>query len=231
MLKWNAVPTVFSEPSEPRLLSVKRCTPLTVDHLIHSVDHLYSKKPRLDQENLWQETVPLCASLLRLPAVNDSVLSPLENIYCNGEVVRLNELIAGSSVEVPDPLSQVISSSQATVSDSLSQFVAAQTGDDNALINSLRKRIRRLERKLRLAYKQSAVMKKNLSKFLNGDQIDSLKHKTKSKGMRWSNHTMKKSLQIRCATGVKGYNHLIREGFPLPSYRTLCERVDGKSSV
>ena len=37
---------------------------------------------------------------------------------------------------------------------------------------------------------------------------------------------MKKSLQIRCAIGVKGYNHLIREGFPLPSYRTLCERVE-----
>jgi hypothetical protein len=44
--------------------------------------------------------------------------------------------------------------------------------------------------------------------------------------MRWTNNTVKKSLQIRCATGVKGYNHLIREGFPLPSYRTLCERVE-----
>jgi Transposase protein len=25
---------------------------------------------------------------------------------------------------------------------------------------------------------------------------------------------------------VRGYNHLLREGFPLPSYRTLCERVE-----
>lgn len=44
--------------------------------------------------------------------------------------------------------------------------------------------------------------------------------------MGWSNKTIKTSLQIRCATGVKGYNHLLKEGFPLPSYRTLCERVE-----
>ena len=242
LLKWNAVPTVFSGSSERRLLSLKRPVSLPIDHLTRSVDHEYSKRPHLDKENLLRDTVSLPATTLTsiqcLATVNDSsdvgvlpVLSPLENIYFNGEAVSVAELVTTSSVEEPncivlDPLSQGISSSQATISDSLSQFVAARSGDDKALICSLRKRIRRLERKLRLACEQSANIKKNLSKFLNADQIDSLKRKTKSKGARWSNSTVKKSLQIRCATGVTGYNHLIREGFPLPSYRTLCERVE-----
>jgi hypothetical protein len=227
LLKWNAIPTVFSESSEQRISSVKRPVASQVDHQTCSEDHKYSKKPCLDENNSLHDSI-------NLPAASSTMTSlqyPTTVINCNGVLVSLDELVTTSSVEVPDcivldPLSQGQSSSQATISDSLSQFVAARSGDANALIASLRKRIRRLERKLRLACEKSANMKKNLSRFLNADQVDCLRNKIKSKGMRWSNNTVKKSLQIRCATGVKGYNHLIQEGFPLPSYRTLCERVE-----
>lgn len=186
LLKWDAIPTVFSDSSERKLNSLKRPVVPSVD--THSEE--YSKRSCSEKENCFPETVEVADCI------------------------------------VLDPLSQEVSFSQTTMSDSLSQFVAAQNGNDKALIVSLRKRIRRISRQLKLARKQSATMKKNLGRFLNADQINSLTYKAKSKGMRWTNITVKKSLQIRCATGVKGYNHLIREGFPLPSYRTLCERVE-----
>lgn len=43
--------------------------------------------------------------------------------------------------------------------------------------------------------------------------------------MNWSADTIKRSLQIRCATGVKGYEFLRKKHFPLPSYRSICSRV------
>ena len=141
LLKFDAIPTVFSGSSHQRVLNLKRPVAIQVKHPICTTDHKYSKKPCLDQENLLHNTV-------NFPAASSTVTS---------------------SVEVPDcimldPLSQGLSSSQATISDSLSQFVAARNGDDTALICSLRKKIRRLQRKLRLACGQTANMEKNLSR-------------------------------------------------------------------
>lgn len=186
------------------------------------MDHVYSKRPCLDKENVLPGTIDnSAASSANTQQLSSDIVRPaLSSIDCN-EALSVVASDTAASVQVPvcimlDPLSQELSSSQATISDSLSQFVAAQNRDDKALICSLRKRIRRLTRQLKLAREQSASMKTNLSKFLNADQIDSLNRKAKSRGMRWSNSTVKKALQIRCATGVKDYGHLIREGFPLP---------------
>jgi hypothetical protein len=162
-----------------------------------------------------------------------TVMSNSSNIHCLEEVQNLpiaesraTEAVGVSECNESHSQTEAISTSQATMSDSLSQFIAAQSGNDKELIVSLRKRIRRLSRQLIVVRENAANLKKNLSRFLNADQIDSLSRKAKSRGMRWTNSTLKKSLQIRCATGVKGYSHLIREGFPLPSYRTLCERIE-----
>lgn len=33
-------------------------------------------------------------------------------------------------------------------------------------------------------------------------------------------------MQIRCVTGAYGYEYIRKRGFPMPSYRTLCNRVE-----
>jgi len=239
LLKWNAVPTVFTGSSERKLLSLKRpVAQPPVNHLIRTMDHEYSKRHCLYEENVSPKTVNhAVASSISLPELQkrsvlvvEPVLPLSDNIhsldheYSERPCIDKDNLLPDCIVL--DTLSEEMSLSQATIYHSLSQFIAAQSGNDKALICSLRKRIRRLTRRLTLAREQSATMKKNLSRFLNADQIGSLSRKAKSKGMKWTNTTVKKALQIRCATGVKGYSHLIREGFPMPSYRTLCERVE-----
>jgi hypothetical protein len=78
-LKWNAVPTIFSGSSEQELSSLKRPVTSPVEHLIRSVDHEYSKKPRLDKENLLRDAIPLpnvnstANGVQYLPTANDSI--------------------------------------------------------------------------------------------------------------------------------------------------------------
>ena len=43
--------------------------------------------------------------------------------------------------------------------------------------------------------------------------------------MNWSDETIKNSLQIRYACGKKGYELSRHVGYPLPAYRTLCNRM------
>jgi hypothetical protein len=72
-----------------------------------------------------------------------------------------------------------------------------------------------------------ANMTANL-KFLNADQRKALETRSdvKSKGgVVWSTETVRMAFQIRFLTGVHGYQFVRSLGYPLPSYRTLCERV------
>ncbi|XP_040072343.1 uncharacterized protein LOC120844568 [Ixodes scapularis] len=49
----------------------------------------------------------------------------------------------------------------------------------------------------------------------------------RNRGSKWSNATVKSSLQIRFACGSTGYDLLLDKGFPLPSARTLRRRLEG----
>jgi hypothetical protein len=66
-------------------------------------------------------------------------------------------------------------------------------------------------------------MKKNLDKFLNSDQISQLDGTRYGK---WTANTVRNAMKIRTAVGKNGYEFLRKTGYPLPSYRTLCERVE-----
>lgn len=73
-------------------------------------------------------------------------------------------------------------------------------------------------------------IKANLAQFLNDDQIIKLTMKTtnsKRRVSQWSDATVQKALSIRTAVGRNGYEHLRKLNFPLPSYRTLCRRLEG----
>jgi hypothetical protein len=41
----------------------------------------------------------------------------------------------------------------------------------------------------------------------------------------WSPESIKQALQVRFAVEWKGYSFLLREELPLPSYSTLCRRL------
>jgi hypothetical protein len=51
----------------------------------------------------------------------------------------------------------------------------------------------------------------------------------KHKGVVWSLETVRQAFQIRYICGVQGYEFIRNIGYPLPSYRTLCDRVQHSS--
>lgn len=81
----------------------------------------------------------------------------------------------------------------------------------------MKKRLCRLDR-----------IEKGLQNFLYEDQIRALSLTKRSRRAVWSPETILKARKIRCAVGTKGYEYLRELGYPLPSYRTLCNRVETK---
>lgn len=67
------------------------------------------------------------------------------------------------------------------------------------------------------------LLKKKLN--WNDDQISAL-IRNSTRGMRWSNETIMKSLQIKFACKTSGYKILLKEGYPLPSERTLYRSIE-----
>ncbi|XP_046733136.1 THAP domain-containing protein 2 isoform X2 [Silurus meridionalis] len=84
-------------------------------------------------------------------------------------------------------------------------------------VEEMKKRLHRLSR-----------MEKGLQMFLYEDQIRALTLTKRSRRAVWSHDTVLTARKIRCAVGVKGYEFLRELGYPLPSYRTLCNRLEPK---
>ncbi|XP_029105912.1 uncharacterized protein LOC108935153 isoform X1 [Scleropages formosus] len=74
-------------------------------------------------------------------------------------------------------------------------------------------------------------IEKGLQMFLFEDQIRALTLAKRSRRAVWSQDTVLTARRIRCAVGVKGYEFLRELGYPLPSYRTLCNRLEPKIMV
>lgn len=67
-----------------------------------------------------------------------------------------------------------------------------------------------------------------LKQVFNNDQISALKKKKLKKTtklMKWTNDTVTKSLKLKFSCGGSGYSELIKQGYPLPSIRTLQRRL------
>nr|ACJ50158.1 transposase [Glyptapanteles indiensis] len=84
-----------------------------------------------------------------------------------------------------------------------------------------------LQRQLRNEKGKNEEFRKNLSQFLSADQIVRLNHNNTKFRRKWTENTIKSSLQIRMVTGCKGYEYLrCNAGYPLPSLRTLRRRIE-----
>lgn len=87
-------------------------------------------------------------------------------------------------------------------------------------VEEMKKRMYRLDR-----------IEKGLQNFLDEDQIRALSLSKRSRRVVWSPETIIKARKIRTAVGTKGYECLRELGYPLPSYRTLCNRLETKIMV
>ncbi|KAM9322935.1 uncharacterized protein KZ484_020994 isoform 1-T2 [Pholidichthys leucotaenia] len=85
------------------------------------------------------------------------------------------------------------------------------------------------ERKKRLF--RLGQIEKSLQNFLYEDQIRALSFTKRSRRALWSPETIMMARKIRRAVGTKGYEYLREIGYPLPSYRTLCNRLETKITV
>ena len=97
-----------------------------------------------------------------------------------------------------------------------------------AMIVRLRQQVRALQRKNNLLQERLRLMTKKLQKFIHADQIEQLQG---SRFGKWSEDTIQMAAKIRTEIGRYGYEYLRTSiGYPLPSYRTLCERTQTKQS-
>ncbi|XP_039590497.1 52 kDa repressor of the inhibitor of the protein kinase [Polypterus senegalus] len=86
------------------------------------------------------------------------------------------------------------------------------------------KRLREVDEMRKKVHKLHKI-EKSLQSFLFEDQIRALTLSKHSRRVVWSQDTVKSARRIRAAVGVKGYEYLRELGYPLPSYRTLCNRA------
>lgn len=84
-----------------------------------------------------------------------------------------------------------------------------------------------LQREIYRLQKEICNLKKQKEKLDNFKifRPDQIRHLEKEKVSKWSKETVCEALQIRYACGIHGYNHLLKLGWPYPSYETLCRRV------
>ncbi|XP_015595088.1 uncharacterized protein LOC107267641 [Cephus cinctus] len=88
-------------------------------------------------------------------------------------------------------------------------------------IRKLQRRIKQLEQEVRVSDQRTSYIKK----LLNDDQVEVLNRQMK-KVCKWSDATLVLGYKLKFSCGNTGYSTLIKEGWPLPSIRTLRRKVE-----
>lgn len=74
--------------------------------------------------------------------------------------------------------------------------------------------------------KQLSQLTSSTKQIFSDDQMLALTKKS-SRGVQWSNDTIKKALRLKFACGSTGYTELLAQKIPLPSERTLRRKLEG----
>ena len=125
------------------------------------------------------------------------------------------------------------------------EYKVAQNSSDGIIDNDITDQFRKQQRKIntlkirlqkvisekkKLERDRQATYKNVLTSLFTQDQIRNLILQQRSDGkpkrIKWSNATIKKALRLKFACGNTGYDELLRQGFPLPSRRTLSRRIE-----
>ncbi|EZA53771.1 hypothetical protein X777_06667 [Ooceraea biroi] len=94
--------------------------------------------------------------------------------------------------------------------------------------NILKEKVKKLNAEKISLHKQCVNNRKSQSiikNIFNDDQIRALVNKS-NQGSKWSEKTIKKALRLKFSCGLNGYNELLGQRMPLPSVRTLQEKLE-----
>lgn len=100
----------------------------------------------------------------------------------------------------------------------------------NKLLAKSDKMLRRTKANLhsvlrRKTHESGVKLKSSIQKFLNEDQVDAMVRGT-TKGSKWSDSTITKSLRLKFSSGSSGYTELRKQGYPAPGERTLRRNIE-----
>ena len=84
------------------------------------------------------------------------------------------------------------------------------------------------QKEKRVAVRKLEQSDQKLHKIFGPDQLTALTRRS-TRGLKWEIETVKKALKLRFVCGTAGYNEILSSGIPLPSARTLQERLQNIS--
>ncbi|XP_061701281.1 uncharacterized protein LOC133514048 isoform X3 [Syngnathoides biaculeatus] len=84
----------------------------------------------------------------------------------------------------------------------------------------LQRKLRYEQRLRRSIANERSVMQEKMMMVFNNNQLENMSKKS-SCSFKWSMDTYRKALKLRNACGKTGYDELLRQGYPLPSLRSL----------
>jgi hypothetical protein len=202
-LKYNAVPTIFNIPNPPKKIQTTRRL-LTKQKTVTSS---IAKK-----ENIFRIQQPTQKK------------RKIDHSYFKPVTIRSNDTNHATTT---------------TFSNVISDYAEKPEINDTSTDKSIEKiKICFLEKKLAeeklknrsLQWKNATLrhqhekLKTNVKKIFKEDQIE---HLMGNKSFPWCNETLNTGLQVRVAVGKNGYEYLRKVlGYPLPSYRLLCSKVE-----
>ena len=222
-LKASAVPTIFQHSNPPKQPPQRR--------------QLKRQQPVCDYFKAAKKPAPAAAVTARV-ARDHTYDSSCKNVNQQAKnITKQRSDHSYSSACLPvdgtpppavnsDPHAET-QSSTTTVDDcgsTLQHEKTVQSSHTEALVIKLRNKVRKLQRENIALKSKVNRLTKTCQKFLKPDQI---LHLQGGRFGKWSSDTVRTALKIRTATGKNGYEFLRKDiGYPLPSYRTLCERVE-----
>lgn len=115
------------------------------------------------------------------------------------------------------------------------QVTVLSQKSNRSLLNKLTQKVEVLRRKLKKSRDTIKKLKKEndknlyrsqLKRIFTNDQIRALLTQS-SRPRHWSNDTIIKALRLKFGCGERGYEEIMKQNIPLPTIRTLQNRLQG----
>ncbi|XP_061604214.1 uncharacterized protein LOC133465423 isoform X1 [Phyllopteryx taeniolatus] len=216
-LKWNAVPNIFAHTKKvaarrPR----KRRTEPDPPKFWNKLDHPYAQKYQVDSG-----TADVSVSGYRKHGkLKTKTPSGLSYQIPHRSDINMADIIKEDVVN-PVPAVPAIPAVHAAPTVTI---VPVNPDDQIHKLQAqnliLRRKLRYEQRLRRSIANERSVMQEKMRMVFNNNQIENMTKKS-SCSFKWSMDSYRKALKLRNACGKTGYDELLRQGYPLPSLRSL----------
>ena len=236
-LKPNAIPTLFNIPNPPRMLTSKRRILKRSSSAVNTITEIAgsSKKIRIHNEHTYVHSKE---KIYGTPKIRQKIkcitndhdysrsfittsvtIDGNNNKLTNKQPANDHEMLLSTNDVEPINLQETeIVSEYNTIAHSMNITLLRNKLADEKL------KTRRQALELASLKRKLATTNASLTKLFNSDQIE---HLNGDRRYPWSSETIKKGLQMTTLMGKNGYEYLRTSvGYLVPSYRTICERVE-----